>query len=541
MASLQPEPRPPHDRPGTIDLAARCVDALPALAWIAVLPRRTPTLTLLHGASVEVFQSAFFEGAWDGPFSSGQFDTALNVFGSGGRVSRDRITFVAPSHTLEPLYFVSTDHLIAASNSLPFVLAHTGLAFDAYDFRYGAAFSAIVNGLDRTPQEVRLQGGILRIIYHHNTVLTLDGALVTTPKQVPPSLGSYADYLSDLKMAAARVFENAADPRRRFRYLPLSTISSGYDSAAVAAIARSCGCDETIGLGSSNTGEIDSGGRVAEALGMRHTEFERMRRASGGADMQAEFLSSGMQGEDLVYSVFEQKLRGRILTTGFQGGKVWERSDPPDGRMKRGDLSGSSLGEFRIRTNFVHLPMAFIGCQRHADILRISNAPEMARYFVGGSYDRPVPRRILEEAGVSRSLFAQAKRGASIILFQSHQSRMSPAAHKSIALYCEKQGLQPRYAVVLGLKLVWWTIGRNLYRLCRKLRKVLRIDKKSRLARIFSRMSIGLFGIEAPVYGASHPRFTILLMWAVAEVGRRYLPAGRHKPARPAESGPASD
>lgn len=541
MGPLQPAPRSPHDGTGTIDFAARRVDDLPALAWIAVLPRHTSTLTLLHGPLVEVFQSAFFEGAWDGTFSNGQFDTALNVFGSGGRVSGDRITFVAPSHTLEPLYFISTGHLIAASNSLPFVLAHTGLAFDAYDFRYGTAFSAIVNGLDHTPQDIRLQGGILRIVYHHNTILTLDGRLTTTPKELPPGFGSYADYISYLKMATARVFENAADPQRCSRYLPLSTISSGYDSAAVAAIAKACGCEETIGLGNSNTGEIDSGSRVAEALGMRHTEFERMKRASGDVDLQAEVLSSGMQGEDLVYSVFEQKLSGRILTTGFQGGKVWERSDPPDGRMKRGDLSGSSLGEFRIRTNFVHLPMAFIGCQRHANILHISNAPEMAPYSVGGTYDRPVPRRILEEAGVSRALFAQAKRGASIILFQSHQSRMSPAAHRSIASYCNRQGLQPWYTVVLGLKLAWWTIGRNLYRLCRKLRKVLRIDKKSRLARLASRMSVGLFGIEAPVYGASHPRFTILLMWAAAEVGRRYIPAGRHKLAHPVENGSSSD
>jgi hypothetical protein len=541
LGHLQPAPRSPHDGTKTIDFAARRVDDLPALAWIAVLPRHTSTLALLHGPLVEVFRGAFFEGAWDGTFSNGQFDTALNVFGSGGRVSGDRITFVAPSHTLEPLYFISTDHLIAASNSLPFVLAHTGLAFDAYDFRYGAAFSAIVNGLDHTPQDIRLQGGILRIVYHHNTILTLDGMLTTIPKELPPNFGSYADYLSYLKMVAARVFENAADPQRCSKYLPLSTISSGYDSAAVAAIAKACGCEETIGLGNSNTGEIDSGRRVAEALGMLHTEFERMKKASGGEDLQAEFLSSGMQGEDLVYSVFEQKLKGRVLTTGFQGGKVWERSDPPDGRMRRGDLSGSSLAEFRIRTNFLHLPMAFIGCQRHADILRISNAPEMANYSVGGTYDRPVPRRILEEAGVSRSLFAQAKRGASIILFQSHQSRMSRAAHRSIASYCKRQDLQPWYTIVLGLKLAWWTIGRNLYRLCRRLRKVLRIDKKSRLARLASRMSVGLFGIEAPVYGASHPRFTILLMWAAAEVGRRYLPAGRYKLAGPAENGLGSD
>jgi len=36
-----------------------------------------------------------------------------------------------------------------------------------------------------------------------------------------------------------------------------------------------------------------------------------------------------------------------------------------------------------------------------------------------------------------------------------------------------------------------------------------------------------MFQIEAPVFGASHPRFGILLAWANSEIAGRYAPAGR--------------
>lgn len=509
-----------------IDVVARCIDELPPLAWIAVLPKDRAALNFLHGRYVEVFADGFFEGAWDGAFAEAGFDQATNVFGSGAKLVQETVRLIGPSHTLEPLYIAHTAWGVAASNSLSFVLYHCGLKFDPFNSSYGTKFSAIAGGLDYTPQNFTLPGGVLTVLYHHNAVLSTDGTLIVAPKASPPSFASFDSYFSCLCEVTARVFENAADRARCFRYRPLSTISSGYDSAAATVIARSCGCSESIGLATSNMGKPDSGKHVAEFLAMQHTDFERIRRATGPNLTEAEFLASGMQGEDMIYSVFEEKLSGRILTTGFHGDKVWDKDNPPNAVIKRGDISGSSLGEFRLRSNFLHLPTAFIGCQRHADIHRISNAPEMAAFSVGGGYDRPVPRRIVEEAGVPRPLFAQAKRAASIFLFQFHR-RMSRTARRSVVAYCKQEELYPQYTLVLWLKVVWWTTGRNLYRVFRRFRKMLRIEKESPLAKSVAQVGTMIFGIEAPVYGASHPRFTILLMWAVSEIGQRYAPAGQ--------------
>jgi hypothetical protein len=45
-----------------------------------------------------------------------------------------------------------------------------------------------------------------------------------------------------------------------------------------------------------------------------------------------------------------------------------------------------------------------------ADITAISLSPEMQPWSVASDYDRPIPRRIVEAAGVPRPLFGQRKR-----------------------------------------------------------------------------------------------------------------------------------
>lgn len=507
-------------------LVANRVDELPALAWIAVLPKGGTALDLQHGRYVEVFPAGFFEGAWEGVFAEAAFDRATNVFGSGGTLLQDEVIFVGPSHTLEPLYIARTDQLSAVSNSLTFLLHRSGLQFDLGNSRYGHAFSEIVHGLEHTPQVIELKGGTLTLLYHHNAALKSDGAIAKVPKPLPPSFTDFDHYRSYLSSVTGAVFQNANDAARRFRYRPIVTISSGYDSAASSVIARSCGCSESLSLSTSSVGAPDSGRAVADALGLQHTDFERMASASSDPMLEAEFLAPGMQGEDYVYGVFEERISGRLLTTGFQGGKIWSRTDPPYSHIKRSDLSGCSLGEVRLRVNFLHLPIPFIGIQRHHDIYKISNAPEMLPYLANQAYDRPVPCRILKEAGVERSLFGQRKMGASILLFQG-RNRLSRAARASIEEFFRRQRAYPHRARALRAKTLWWTLGRNLYRIVRKLGKILGVPRSGRLSTMLARLCTRLFGIEAPVFGASHPQFTLLLMWAQSRVELRYKAVAR--------------
>jgi len=66
--------------------------------------------------------------------------------------------------------------------------------------------------------------------------------------------------------------------------------------------------------------------------------------------------------------------------------------------------------EMRLRTNFVHLPPAYFGAGRADRLLAISKSEEMAPWTLWNEYDRPIARRMIEEAGVPRELFGQTKK-----------------------------------------------------------------------------------------------------------------------------------
>jgi hypothetical protein len=193
---------------------------------------------------------------------------------------------------------------------------------------------------------------------------------------------------------------------------------------------------------------------------------------------------------------------------------------------RRGDISGCSLGEFRLRRNFLHLPLTFIGGLRCSEIRKISNSADMAAYSIGGDHDRPVPRRILEDAGVPRHAFGQSKRGASVLLFQG-RNRLSRRSLKSIDAYFEGREGHGRFLLELNVRLAWWNLGRNLYRAAIKLRQFFGIRRESPLPVFLARWCSRIFGITRPVYGASHPRFTMLLIWANFRLQGRYAAAGR--------------
>jgi hypothetical protein len=72
--------------------------------------------------------------------------------------------------------------------------------------------------------------------------------------------------------------------------------------------------------------------------------------------------------------------------------------------------AGASLAEFRLRVGFVHFPVPQSHHRLLPDLQRLSASVEMVPWRIGGEYDRPIPRRIVEEAGIPRELFAVEKK-----------------------------------------------------------------------------------------------------------------------------------
>jgi hypothetical protein len=247
---------------------------------------------------------------------------------------------------------------------------------------------------------------------------------------------TFAGYKDALLSVMESALINGSTAERRFRYSRIhSTMSSGYDGTACAALAKELGFTEALSLDTGRGGSDDSGRIAGAQMGLTVRLFPRpgngleyrseripdyfinvatLREATGKS--YAEFIAPLSNYGDLVFDPFEPVLSGAIILTGFHAAPVWAPSCHSGPWLKRTDSSGSGLNEFRLRTGWVHLPVPYIHCLRWKSIQKLTRSPEMRPYHYGNPYNKPIPRRLGEEAGASRESFGVRKRAANVML-----------------------------------------------------------------------------------------------------------------------------
>ena len=493
-------------------------DRLPPLAWLLHLSKHHASL--LCGRSVVIGDNAFFEGAWAGPLSDWNFDTCSEIFGSGGKITSEGCLITPPSHLLEPVFLLQRpggDWF--ASNSLSFLMSSSGERFLLPSNQLSSSLAKIVKGINESPIVLPTSSGSLFLLYHHNCHLTQAG-LEVRPKLVPPSscTASYGSYVAYLQNVLRLVASNAAARGRSQLYRLLATLSSGYDSPACATLAREAGCDQAITFLRARGGASDDGTEIGKHLGLQVFPIDRPTHSQGPDVDEIEFLATGMQAEDLVYSAMSEYLRQRVLVTGFHGDKIWALHAKPNSVIKRGDNSGSSLGEFRLRRDFVHVPLPFCGAQRHADIAHISHSEEMKAYSIGGNYDRPIPRRIAEEAGVPRELIGTGKKAVSLLCFID-KSLMSHETNRTIREAAVKPPLNAR------LRRVRYRLGLATTNQSNRLAGILPEPLQPTYAAVYAQFFRCAFGDIPEVFEHTNPEMAIAFDNALREMSRRYVAA----------------
>ena len=494
--------------PTAVEVSIETVPWLPACSWVSEVAQ--DHLSVQCGVQVETGIHGAFEGVWDGIFASFDFDRADIVFGSGCRLRDDRITFVAPSHTLEALYVHESPDRMTVSNSLVHLLRHKGIEVpDGVSLCQRLATTVLgMDGYERTLFETA-EGHVTRVV-NATLVVTAMGAraMARSGTRRFADFAAYRGYLHDI--IARLALNGQADARGR-RLALLSTVSSGYDSAACAALVRSHGGREAVTLATGRSGRSDSGRAVAESLGLQAHGFDRfMPEDHASMATLQEFAASGFGGEDVALASFAPLLPGRILCTGFHGDKLWERSAVANDRLERGDLSGSSLTEFRLRVGFAHAPLPFIGAFCHADISRITRSTEMASFSVGGAYDRPIPRRLAEEAGVPRGLFGQRKEAVSLLAFAGFAALPRPARAAFRALGFERASWARTCAQA------WWAVRMTAWRVMGKLMRTTGLRAERKVAKV-------LLGIDPRVFEHSAPISSELFFrWGLRGIAPRY-------------------
>jgi len=422
----------------------RVIEDLPPLAWLARVGDASVEIDC--GTSVRREPQGFFEGTWTGPAGLAALPESTTPFGSGMVAQGDDLLIVPPGHTLAGVFALRADGRMLVSNSLLGLLAAADLA-PRPDVDYVTEFFRLADGIDNTPIELPTTGAPVELHFYENLLVHGPSGLekVAKPREAP--FASYADYVGRLEAALAQAFANAP------AYRPVVALSSGYDSTAVAVLAARHGCGTALTFTRSRpplttTDNDDSGEATANRLGLQVERFDWRAYLQRDDLPEAEFVATGFTGEDVVLVAMEPSLRRTMLLTGGVGSAVWRRGREERSDLMRGDLSGCSLTEFRLRTDFIDLTLPIFGMSEIASLQRIAQSVEMTPWSVGGYYDKPIARRIAEEGGIPRGTFANDKRAVSALLHQVGAAAFAPASRVSIREFAAAEGsridLSPR-------------------------------------------------------------------------------------------------
>jgi hypothetical protein len=228
------------------------------------------------------------------------------------------------------------------------------------------------------------------------------------------------------------IVNNARDTKRKMPLQIFSTQSKGYDTSAVNAIAVKFGIDKvfTVSKGKSKrhladndaASQVDDdGSAIGEALGLQCISIDRRSFAKEFSDEYLYYAGwhanqdANLKGINCHVSTASVLLTGTLGENWYTRRCSLERGFSNDNEMAA-DFGCRGLAEIRLVIGFIQLPLPYIGARRREDIRRITESPEMEPWRLGNSYDRPIARRIAEEAGVPRHLFGQVKT-ASAVLF----------------------------------------------------------------------------------------------------------------------------
>jgi len=303
-----------------------------------------------------------------------------------------------------------------------------------------------------------LSGLSVRIVYFDN--LHYDGQELREVEKphVDNQFSNFLTYKTFLLSKLTQIRDNATSFMRKMPMSLLSTISTGYDSVAVSALVQSVGVSEALTFKRSRGGYLSMGGKddsgttIAQYLGLR-TISGRRDSFKKAPDAEIDFFCFDPDGEDTNFATFRDHLTKRmpvVLFTGFNGDKVWDihrHNVSPE--IVRGDTTGLGLCEFRLRAGFVHCPVPFIGILDAGAIYQISNSIELKPWSLGNDYDRPICRRIAEEAGVPRDKFGVHKKATSI-LYESPIVPSNKSARRSFYTYLlERKVCTAKYLILI--------------------------------------------------------------------------------------------
>ena len=398
---------------------------LPRLAWIAEYKSVNQNLIVHHGRDVEVGDDFLVEGAWDGRYEDFDFDTSNHFFGSGLKIKENEL-IVAPSTGLvDRILIGESQERYFISNSLVEILARTDSTLIRNN-NYKIQTNTIQNGINRYINDYPISSNIIESLkqYFYHPIVIKERSTTVKRRAQSQDFLNYEDYISTIKSDLNKISLNSSSPLRKKTFDLYTTVSRGYDSTAVTALAAELPIKSAFTSKTSNSSFLgllsqslinDDGTAIAERLGLTVTYLDFDDHDIENDELY--FLAATTGGPELqlykMHKILEGNERPSIVLTGYHGDTVWGLSPPKEALTNdiiKPGASGLTLSEIRLRSGFIDIPVPTMYARSIISINRLSSSKAMSKWSVGGDYDRPIPRRILESQGIKRNDFGRKKR-----------------------------------------------------------------------------------------------------------------------------------
>ena len=459
-------------------VSSTVAESLPTHAWGVEVCLKTSKVIARHGNGVEAFcsggVSGLVEGAWNAPFDLYRFHQATLFIGTGYRIEGGGIDFCSSSDLLCPIFSIRKNGNLYVSNSSVNVMVMAGATPDAsYPFYSESFLRVFRQGLYCCDRSVGLSSGDTMQLHFCCIMSLSDGALSYRPYLVDEAPVDFGSYYQQLEVGVTQVLENGRDSSRQRPFGSAAALSTGYDSVATAVLARSAGCRDAFTYCDSmkENPDEDSGSEIAEQLGMACRVFDRWDYLKAEAPAESEFclLSTSMAVPSYAMA---EALSGRIFVGGYHGDVAWGQGGRPecfiDYAMPWTSVaSGVSAIEFRLRVGYVPFAPATIGIRHNDAIVRILSSEEMQPWSLGGNYDRPIPRRIGEAAGVSRELFGMTKMATAHAKLRSRKS-FTESGWASYQQFYVEEAYAPKTMVFWLRRVQFWCLSVLRYKILRR-------------------------------------------------------------------------
>lgn len=330
----------------------------------------------------------------------------------------------------DTIFSIQTESDLYFSNSSAFCLAASNSQLDVNYFNYEYDFCSSLFGYGKDVPFTPLANGRRMYFYRCMHVrVGLGGRISVERKFSGLQFKSYQDYEMQLQQALARIVENASSSLRPVTYGQISTISKGYDAPACSVMAKRVGCNEVLTFNHPKKYLPDLGTEIAQTLGYQSIyELDADTYKYSENYVEAGAFCSGEPGTMISHGALSDYISNKLVYMGIRGDSIW---DNHCGNVNNDfDFSKNasfvdvdiSFNEYGLEYNSILIMPPLFGADNWTSIRQITVQEDMLPYCLNNSYDRSIPRRMVEEAGVNRQDFGQLKRGAA---FSYHYDTLS--------------------------------------------------------------------------------------------------------------------